>query len=448
MRTVRAPWWSCGFMLGLVSALLVMTPSLAQAQDSADTRRIKITGDRLSGFVLPIEPVEGDIELQARNANAWTIDDTKRLFLEGDVLVSIGAYQFHAQKAVVWINRMPSEGGTITQIAIHFDKVDAPRQPSGLAVAGKNLLITGSAKGDVNLSAWSIKQSRPRGRVFLQASEERLATHLKQLLSESQTLAIRPQVERPAPKPEDSFVPVPGGQVLPQDIELPKTIEMPTLEDITPWLRDPEGTISYMAQKFTYIPGDEEDIITLTGSFVIEYIARRRANDFSQITLSAQRAVIFTDPGLTKGIGSARLSTENIRGIYLEGNVHASADDGDYVARAPQMYYDFTSGQAIMLEAILRTYMRDIRMPIYARAEEMRQIATSQWEAKNVVASTSEFFTPHLAIGAKRMTITRRPTFADPTEKETYLKSADNTLQAGGMPFFYWPEFKGTIRDE
>ena len=40
-------------------------------------------------------------------------------------------------------------------------------------------------------------------------------------------------------------------------------------------------------------------------------------------------------------------------GIYLEGDVTASANEGEYLIRAPRVYYDFTTGRAIMVDAIL-----------------------------------------------------------------------------------------------
>ena len=439
------PWPVCCLLIAL---FLLSAPARAQAPSpDQSARTIPITGDRLSGFVLPIEPVEADIEFAARRAFTWTVDDTKRLLLEGDVLVRIGRYDFEADQAVIWLNRLPSEGGLINQIAIYFDRVTNPVSRAGLGVAGADLLVTGSARGEVNLSAWSVDPQRPRGSVFLQQAEQRLASHLRRLAATEPDLAIRPQVEYPEPEVVDRFIPEPGGAITAQDIELPEVVEVPEFEDMRPWLRDPAGSVNYIAEHFTYTPGAEEDIITLTGSFVLEYIASPRGQDFSQITLTAQRAVIFADPGLTQAVGSGRIGAESIRGIYLEGDVLASADDGDYTARAPRMYYDFRTGQAVMVDAILRTYLRQSTLPVYARAAELRQIASNQWSARNVVVSTSEFFTPHFAIGAERMTITRRPTFADPTEKETYLESENNTLRAGGVPFFWWPGFKGTLRD-
>ncbi len=84
----------------------------------AAQRAIPITGDRLSGIALPIEPIDADIELEALRASAWTVDDTKRLLLEQDVRVRIGELELTAGAAVIWINRLPSADGLFNQMAI------------------------------------------------------------------------------------------------------------------------------------------------------------------------------------------------------------------------------------------------------------------------------------------------------------------------------------------
>jgi hypothetical protein len=166
-----------------------------------------------------------------------------------------------------------------------------------------------------------------------------------------------------------------------------------------------------------------------------------------QLTLSAERGVIFTRPGPLEDLARRNLDAETVHGVYLEGNVQVLAEDGEYAARSPQVYYDFGSSQAVMLDAVLRTYARQGDVPLYARAAELRQIAQDQWAAQRVVVSTSEFFTPHLALGAERMTITRRPRAGDPAARETHLVSDRNTLRAGDLAFLVWPRFSGTIRD-
>ncbi|MEM7230007.1 MAG: LPS assembly protein LptD, partial [Planctomycetota bacterium] len=231
----------------------------------------------------------------------------------------------------------------------------------------------------------------------------------------------------------------------PADLELPTTVPLP-VEETPTWLRDPDARIRFSAETLQYTPGADEDIITATGSIAIVYRTPDAEEDWRELSLVAERAVVFLEPGSNDAATSSDVSADSVRGIYLEGNVIVNANRDQYRLRAPQAYYDFESGRAIMLEAILRTYSRASRIPVHARAKEMRQVAEDQWTAKQVRVSTSEFFTPHFAVGAERMTITQRPSAKNPDDTETHFDSRDNTFRVGGTPIFGWPKFSGTLQ--
>lgn len=416
--------------------------------DAAAQSGVPITGDRLSGVVLPIEPLKADIQLRALKAAAWEVDDTRRLVLEGNVSIRIGGYSFTSDAAAVWINRIPSAEGLINQIAIYFDRVEEPAARAGFGVSGATLLVTASARGKVDLQATVLDHARPSTTAFLSRAEKRLADYLGRLLAGQPQLAPLPQIDRPPIAPPPALVP--GGSIQPPPAaEPPHALYLPPPPDTTAPLFVPNGTISFSAGQIHIEPGPEENVISLTGSIVVQYVSNAESEQWSQLTLSAERGVIFTDPGSIQDLASGRMTAKSVRGIYLEGGVLISADEGRYVSRAPKIFFDVQRNQAIMVDGILRTHSRQMGLPVYARAEEMRQLAANQWEAKRVRVSTSEFFTPHLAIGAERMTVTQRPSDpADPkSEDETYIVSEGNTLRAGGVPFFYWPRFAGTAED-
>ncbi|HRP63809.1 MAG TPA: LPS assembly protein LptD [Phycisphaerales bacterium] len=416
----------------------------------AQPERPRILGDRLSGFVLPIEPLTGDIEISGLRAAAWEVDDTRRLFIQGDVVIVVAGQRFHSREATVWLNRIPSEGGLINQFAMYFDDLTDPLRPAGAGVAGRNLLATGSARGEVKLNVALLRQERPVMRDFLRRAETRLAAHLESLLTDEQRLRNRPLVHVP-PQP-DTFVPIPGGTV--ESIPAPprEPVFAPVPVDGHPWLGPPGGEIHFAAAEVQIVSGEEENVITLLGPLVIEQIAP--GERFSRMTLSAQRGVIFTDPMPLEEMLGNQLEASAVRGIYLEGNViiraggsagapGAAADE--YTVRAPQVYYDFRTDQALLLDAVLRTYSRQQQMPVYARAQEMRQIAEDQWTTQRVTVSTSEFHQPHLAVGARRVAVRQSP--AEDGGTETYVDARDVTLRANNVPVFYMPRFAGTIGD-
>lgn len=413
-------------------------PDVAAAQ-----RTITINGDRLSGFVLPVEPVPGDIHMEALRCRAWTIDDTKRLLLEGDVLITAGSYQFDADKAVVWINRIPSAEGLINQFALFIDRIESPRGRSGLAVAGEQVLITGSARGNVTLNVALMERERATTEPIVILAQARLAEYLKRLLAEQQSLRQRPHVQ-PPPQPEP-FRPEPGATIEPEQLDLPESITLPEQEPMLPSLFEPQGTVHFAAERIEFTTSEDENIVTCTGGLVVEYLGTDPDAKWSRLSLTAERAVIFLAPGTLEEMTARQFDADQVYGLYLEGNVVAMADEGRYILRSPKIYYDFTTGRALTVDSILRTYSRELDVPVYARAKEMRQLAANQWQAKHMIVSTSEFATPHLSLGAEQVTVTQRPAAGDPTTEVLYIDSRDNTLRVEDMPIVFFPRFSGTV---
>lgn len=410
---------------------------------SAQERQIAITGDRLSGVVLPIEPVTGAITISAARGWSWAVDDTRRLLLEGDVAITIGRHNFVAQEAVVWLNRLPSADGLINQIAIYFPAVDDPTKRAGLGVTGRQLLVTGSARGDVSLTTVVLEEQEPPSSTLLREAEKRLAAHITSLQNDSVTLMSAPQADTPRQVPDPELVP--GGDPLPP-AEIfppagPATLELPPTQAGPIPLFSPDGRIAFNAQEL--VIEEKDDTVIAQGDIVIEYAGLDPQGQPMRLTLTAHRGVIFLQPGVLASMRdrAADLKATEVQGIYLEGSVIAT--DGNYTLRAERIYYDVIHQQAAVVDAILRTYSRTANRAFYARAQEMRQVAADQWTAKKARISTSEFFTPHLAVGAQSVTVTSNPEVND----QIHVDSRGNTLRANGTPFFYWPRFAGTLSD-
>ncbi len=403
-------------------------------------------GDRLDGFVLPVEPLQAGITLKSLSAWAWEVGDTTRLLLQGEVTIAVGAYDFGGKAAVVWIDRIASAEGTITQLAAWFDVLENPSERSGLGMSGRRVLVTASAFGAVSLDTALLRREAPPPSALLDEGAARLAAYLAGLdAAPLPDLAARPALD-PVPIPPEP-VPEPGGPPLPPElVEAPPPPPPPPVQG-PPAIFDPAGTVWFSFQEVAVTPGDDENVITATGSVVLHYVSDREG-PWSQLTLSADRAVVFTDPGDLQAVLGGKVAAESVRGIYLEGNVIATAGDDEYTVRAPRMYYDLRADKAIMLDAVLRTYARQIGATVYARAAEMRQLAANEWSAERAKVSTSEFFTPHFAVGAARVTVTQRPGEREPQEMETIVESSHNTLELNGLPIFYWPHASGRAEDE
>ena len=449
----------------LVIALsLGMLNSWAVGQQPADNRTRTISGDQLGGFVLPILPIESEIILVAQRARSWRIGDTTRMLLEGDVQIDVGGYAFSASDALVWIDRIPSELGLVNQLAVYFPEVEEPTRRAGLGVTGKDVLVVGSALGKVSLTTADHAEGPPPISELLRSGEKRLAVYLRQITGDPPRLGKRPRAYTPPAPPLP--IPVPGGSPLIPDPEaealakLPKKIPLPTeiIESVP--IFQPEGLVSFTANNIDII--EESDTIVADGRFLIDYNPMGSNDSFSPLQMSANGGVIFLEEGSVAAMrgGESQVSIESVRGIYLEQDV--TATDGKYAVRAQAIYYDTRTNQALLVDAVLRTYNRSRSdKPVYARAKEMRQLSSDEWEADKAMVSTSSFFVPQLSIGLDRVKITKQPGAGNDGGNgggsgaggpmgvggggATLIEGENLTIRAGGVPFFYWPVFSGEI---
>jgi len=402
----------------------------------AGLRDAPITGDRLSGFVLPITPLKTDLSMKATRAFKWKVDDTQRLALEGDVRITLGGYAFTTRNALVWINRIPSAEGVVTQVALWFPQVAESSRGAGLGVEGRNVLVTGSLRGEVRLAVPVVVDEAP-ARATTGPGEARVAAYLKGVAAAPATLTTQPRIDAPKPPPEPALV-VQGAtkaaaSTSVADAATSASVALPT--EGTPPSR--AGDVLTFAGRDVRID-EKANVIVVQGGAQVDVLARDPALKNGEMRLSAERAVVFLREGALKRLREAtgRTDAGDVEGVYLEGDVTAS--DGSYAIRGAQVYYDVATARAAALQAVLRTTMRN-GMPVVSRAAEVRQVARDQFEARDASVSISEFYTPHLSVGAEKVTVTKG-TSADPT---TSVEAEHVTFRAGSMPIFYWPSLRG-----
>jgi len=441
-------------------SIVAMSASAAQAaprlqailaEPAIDSQRVAITGDRLSGIVLPMDPISSDISLFADRAWTWQVNDTQRIELRGDVRIRLGAYSFSSAAAQVWINRLPvrnADGtpGEVNQIAIYFLESSEPKRRAGFGAAGKDLLVTASARGEVLLNVAQREREPPAPSQLLGQGQARLGAYLRGLVASTTAGKTRlsPIAGFDEPKPIFDPPPQPGQPAIPTRPAVPQLGGSDSVllsnadRDRLPIVR-PDGVVSFAAREI--VVDEQANAMTIEGSVQIEY-SSDVAQDLQRLELRAERAVVFLVPGAIKGLrdGRREMRAGDILGVYAEGGVIAT--DGSYALRGSKVYYDFANNRATVVDAVLRTYARRAGVvTLYARAAEMRQVAANQFEAKEGTVSTSEFFIPHLSIGAERVTVTNPPPgVAAPTR----ITAEDITFRAGTVPYFYLPSFEGT----
>jgi len=428
----------------------------AHAQDE----RKSADGATLGGFVLPTTPLDARCALSANRGFTWKQDDTQRLFLEGDVRFRLGGYSFSAKRALVWINRLPTGASFATQIAVWFERADEPTRRAGLGASGNDLLVTATITGATELSLLISEERAPTERVgaesadaprvrraFMKSGEARLARYLRTLDARidagTQPLATLPVVDRTVVR--DEPMPAPGGAIdATERAAQPEAPAEKARKQQTP-IFDAAGSVSFSDDSIAI--EERADRIAVQGMVEIEYVATTETAERS-LQLSAERAVIFLARGTLAslksgklGAGQRTLDSSAVEGIYLEGAVQAT--DGEYSLRGARIYYDLKENRAAIVDAVLRTYDRKRRdLPIYLRAAELRQVAADEWAAERASVSTSEFFTPHLAIGVDRVTVTKQPAESG---GGVYVDARGAALEAGGARIVPLPGYEGPV---
>ena len=200
----------------------------------------------------------------------------------------------------------------------------------------------------------------------------------------------------------------------------------------------PDSTVAFAAES---IEADAaSDTVTLTGGAAIDVLPRFDGTSRA-LQLRADRGVVFLRKGTLEGLrnGGTETRADSVLGVYLEGDVYAT--DFRYVVRARRAYYDFAANRASMVDGVLRTKDRK-GVTLVARARELRQFSERQFEANEAQVSMSEFFEPHLSVGAGRAVITEVDAVGEGTT--TQLSARDVTFNAGSLPFFWLPSFEAT----
>jgi hypothetical protein len=461
-------------LLSVLAGLAIPGPSWAQPAQPQSTQPASdpsaITGRDFAGLTLAAPPQSGEIRLQANRAAVWiegtgvdaTSPGTQRLFLRGDVRVNLGLFSFAAAQAVVWLERVgpvpaidPAQPDkpappSVWQVAIYFDRVGEGAAEHGATQSGDRLLVTGVIRGELALRADALTQSRP-DETLLTEGEARFGNYLRSLVAPQARPGDTTSIPLPPPvgiAPVEGLGPMRPGLMRPYEpnspyarAPIPSPAQIASAQPAAPAEPTPiftgRGSITIAAGEPTLIPGkgDEETVLQITGGVTVQY-ADPAANRSLQI--SAQRAIVYFAPGELTDL--FRATEDRVLGIYVEGDVVAT--DGRFTLRGEQVFYDVKANRAYVADAVFWTYDQTRGMPLYVRAKALRQTAANQVEGDRVTLANSSFFTPHFSMGARTLTVTREEATAD-TPARTMVRGSDLTLQAGRLPFFYWPSFSG-----
>ncbi len=426
----------------------------------------------------PIEAVSGRIELAARAGWIWKDGQTHRVVLERDVDVVLGEHRFMAAAANIWLRKLSSdaENGTSDyQVYAIFE--DLRSADGTITMTAKQLPVRGVIRvvEAISMRLDARFGEAPRSKLAIADFVERTdAVYAQRVLGAPgpvvEVAAARPWSStntRPVDRqPVDPAIQDPSVQVATDPKGQPTTepgqADAGDGTNAAAPLQDrsifhPNGVFSVAIGGRIVIDGatsGDGTVITADGGVTIQY---QDPGSQRWIDFKAERVVIYAagDEPIT---GVSRLGTGQVEGIYLEGGVFAG--DDQWSVRSPRMYLDVANNKALMLDAVFWTTDQKTSMPLYVRADSVRQTAQQEFTAEKAKISNSAFFEPDLTIGISdiKVTLDQEPAQANASGGDGARGTADGfddprpgvrvegknvTLNAGDVPILWLPGFKG-----
>ncbi|MAO21721.1 MAG: hypothetical protein CMJ25_13315 [Phycisphaerae bacterium] len=391
----------------------------------------------------------GSINLRARSGWVWREGSTHRMQLLGDVQVQLADSTFVARSACLWLRKLgQADGMTRYQVYAVFEDtrstdgtmtMQAQRLPvRGVIELSQPLMLALDARFDQ-----PPKPDSQAGRLR-QAAEQVFAQRVLGIGDDSVAEASK----RPWSAPT---VAKPDRPTQRQAIQQGKEGVIPP-NNATPSPRgpvfDPDGVFSISIGGRVVIAaprGGSQSIITADGGVRVQYQSpsTKRWVDFR-----AERIVIYTR-GDEPISGVSEMGTGQIEGIYLEGGVFAG--DDQWSVRSPRMYLDVVNNKALMLDTVFWTVDQHSEMPLYVRAESVRQTASDEFRAHNATISNTAFFEPDVTLGINDIRVSLEPD-TTPEERQdprpnVLVEAKSVTLRAGPVPLLWLPGFKGDPGD-
>lgn len=447
------------------------------------------SGREFGGQQLSATLQRGNITLSAQRGWAWSEGgsanmigpdglpvSTQRLLLQGDVRVNLGGYTFGAAQAVVWVQTVAASqlGGNdpdakVRQVAVYFDRVSDPGAEAGFSQAADRLLVTGRLDGLFSMRADALATGRPGGPVqagFVGEAEKRFGRYMTAQATGQPDETVEKDVP-PTQMPGVISGRMNPGLSRPYEPNSPiarkrgvkDAPEIPIQDRVEP-LFAKDGVVTFAvgtraanaatapdfgepvasSEHIRLVRGEAENGLFLSGGIALQYTDLRKTRN---LLITAERAVVFLAPGPLTDL--ARFDVEQIQGVYLEGDVVAT--DGQYTLRGPRVYYDFLQNKAVMADAVFSTVDPRTGLPVYVRAQSLKQEAANKVSAEQARLSTTSFFDPVFSIGASKITVTQtaRTNQASGGGNMTFVEAKNITLRGFGLPFFWLPGFKGEI---
>ncbi len=396
--------------------------------------------------MLPVEVSRVAPEFFGDYAHVWALPDGCEVVqYYGDLAVHLGDRRLSAREAVTWMQQCRWQGQAYYHFEVFLSQQARVQDAGGTVTTGPVLFVTFNTKDPPVLQAdVTTRESSAETPLYAEAVK------IRQVV-----------LARTGPTTQ------PGGVEI-VDLEQPELKPRPEARPLVHYhgnqtsIDEGRGTVTaigkvYVSQGLV----DSGDFLEIRADAAVIFLSRRpkEASSASSVSPSAETQAFpperaegesrETDAGVA-GVGSLGASVgEGVSGVYLQGDVVLTR--GERMIRASELYYDFENDRALILDVVMRALAPGGELPIYVRAQQVRQLSTTEYLAHKAIVTTSEFHTPHVHIGAEQVRLIDA-TPRDESGQVAGLQAGryqvrDATLNVEGVPLAYWPYVTGDLKE-
>jgi len=480
------------FVLGVLSAIVLLSAKNSSAIDS----------QKVQAFI------GQDLHLSGKKLLSSQLSTGEHaLLFENGFEMSIGAWEFSGDKAVVWLQSKTTEfQGRVrvdySTIVYMTGKISVKQLQGGkstdlsqtIVENGQGQVVRFVVRGEVFVTADEMETGDPSERELYKKAKAQVKPIEQKFLIQKEAIvpefkeevpAEKAAVKKPAARKvrkkavgkggvaaKKEEKPAEGKMVEVKEITAPQAKEVEEANEVevaAAW----EEAAAEAGQapsvkkevKFIYpvnfspVGGakpkmestrteDGRDVATVIGRL---YVWQKQDEKGRLLEMQADNAVIFYSSRSMsekeKGESQGIMGKSPVQAIYLSGDVVMS--EGQRTIKTDELYYDFYQKKAIAVNAVMRTFDSTRGIPIYVRAAKMRQVAENKFAADNITITTSEFYQPQVSITASSIIITDTTTVDEEMKKvsdSSYdAEMRDVRMKMGKQTVFYWPFMRANL---
>lgn len=404
----------------------------------------------------PLSPETGGYEpatISAKLGYIWTLPDhTQAMVLLGNFTLKMPYQILSSRDAVLWISTVELDGQKIKKIDIFMEGGAKISEAAGSETSDELLFITISTAGQIEICGESISKCDASNQdIYLRAEKLRVTTPTTLPTTREVIVHAKPKPKAEEPQPRQPI------SIRGNFIVGPELAGRPVLigtDGIYLLQAAPAGGEAFeLRAKNAVIFLQPGSMKSATKKIADE--DRKKTVPKVPTTMSVEEAKkrveqLPTEEELAQEqqpIEKVKKNTQ-VSAVYLEGDVVMIR--GYRQIRADKVYYDFDTNQALILNAVAKTIAPGREVPIYIRANEIRQLSEREFVATDAKITASEFYTPSYHVGATKVY------FEDRTEKLAdgeqvglmagRYKIYNSTMNVEGIPFLYWPYTAGDFK--